>query len=205
MKQNLSADKPTNERLFILHPLYVLVYTISLIAASLLDASLSGSHTLTIVSAVVSLRCVGCVSFSLLPTPLRPAVTYFAGLLGVLTAKFTEASIVGQQLDNGTRSSNAQHHHRSLAVHQEDGALGGRRSSATSGVGSEYDARSARRRRTSSAALTLSGALQSSGQSNQPPTQTGGHKVRRTSLPALLANKGNHLLVQVSFSLGLHA
>lgn len=195
---------PIDERLVILHPLYVLGYTISLVVASLLDASLPGSHTLAIVSAVVSLRCVGCVSFSLLPSPLRPAVTYFAGLLGVLAAKFTEASLAGQPLDSAARGPSAHHHHRSLAVHHEDGAHGGRRSSAASGVNSEYDARSARRRRTSSAALTSSGVLQPSGQGNQATAQTGGHKVRRTSLPALLANKGNHLLAQVSFSIGLH-
>lgn len=173
----------------ILHPLYVLGYTVSLGLASALDASLSGSQTLIIALAVVSLRCVGCVTFSLLPTPLRPAVTHLAGLLGVLAAKFTEASLVGQQ--PSTVAGRVVHR-------QPDDA--GRRSSTTSGVASgsssEHEPRSAlvRKRRTSSAALGASLHPTNQHQVNQ---NSSGHKVRRTSLPALLANKG-HLLVQVS-------
>lgn len=185
---------------FLLHPLYLLTYTLTLAATSRLTDTLSSSQSTFIVVSVVLLRSAGCVTLPSLPIILRPAVTYLAGLLGVLLAKFTETSLIQPDVVPILNNSN------SLANPQlpplSGGNGGGAGSRRTSAVDHESRVMAARRRRTSSAALTstqASAASSAAGQSGASQgNATGNNKVRRTSLPALLANKKDHLLVSVS-------
>ncbi|XP_059353085.1 uncharacterized protein LOC132088365 [Daphnia carinata] len=176
---------------FLLHPLYLLTYTLTLAATSRLTDTLSSSQSTFIVVSVVLLRSAGCVTLPSLPIILRPAVTYLAGLLGVLLAKFTETSLIQPDVVPILINSN------SLANPQLPPLSGGNGSGAgsrrTSAVDHESRVMAARRRRTSSAALTSSqaSAATSAAQSgaSQGSNTPANNKVRRTSLPALLANK----------------
>lgn len=190
---------------FLLHPLYLLTYTLTLAATSRLTDTLSSSQSTFIVVSVVLLRSAGCVTLPSLPIILRPAVTYLAGLLGVLLAKFTETSLIQPDVVPILNNSN------SLANPQlpplSGGNGGGAGSRRTSAVDHESRVMAARRRRTSSAALTstqASAASSAAGQSGASQgNATGNNKVRRTSLPALLANKKDHLLVSSAALWGL--
>lgn len=195
---------------FLLHPLYLLAYTLTLAATSRLTDTLSSSQSTFIVVSVVLLRSAGCVTLPSLPIVLRPAVTYLAGLLGILVAKFTETSLI--QPDVVPMSSMIINSSSSLPNPQlplQTGSSGGGSLSGsrrTSAVDHESRVMAARRRRTSSAALTSTQASaassvatgQSGASSQGGCNTTGNNKVRRTSLPALLANKKDHLLVSVS-------
>lgn len=172
---------------FLLHPLYLLGYTLTLAATSRLTDTLSCSQSTFIVLAVVLLRSAGCVTLPSLPAVLRPAITYLAGLLGVLVAKFTETSLIQPDVLPMNGGSNCSQ-------------LPAPSSRRTSAVDHESRLVAARRRRTSSAALTSSqaSAATSAAQSgaSQGSNTPANNKVRRTSLPALLANKKD--LVSVS-------
>ena len=196
---------------FLLHPLYLLSYTLTLAATSRLTDTLSSSQSTFIVVSVVLLRSAGCVTLPSLPIILRPAVTYLAGLLGVLVAKFTETSLIQPDVMPMiiNSSSGLPNPQLPLQTNSNGGGSGGGSLSGsrrTSAVDHESRVMAARRRRTSSAALTSTQASAASsvatGQSgaSQGGT-TGNNKVRRTSLPALLANKKDNLLVSVSPSI----
>ncbi|EFX75429.1 hypothetical protein DAPPUDRAFT_250482 [Daphnia pulex] len=198
---------------FLLHPLYLLAYTLTLAATSRLTDTLSSSQSTFIVVSVVLLRSAGCVTLPSLPIVLRPAVTYLAGLLGILVAKFTETSLIqpdvvpmSSMIINS--SSSLPNPQLPLQTGSNGGSGGGSLSGSrrTSAVDHESRVMAARRRRTSSAALTStqasaasSVATGQSGASSQGGgcNTTGNNKVRRTSLPALLANKKDHLLVSI--------
>lgn len=184
---------------FLLHPLYLLTYTLTLAATSRLTDTLSSSQSTFIVISVVLLRSAGCVTLPSLPIILRPAVTYLAGLLGVLVAKFTETSLIQPDVVPIVNSSNSLTNPQlPLQSGSNGGGAGSRR---TSTIDHESRVMAARRRRTSSAALTstqASAASSAAGQSGASQGNSTGNKVRRTSLPALLANKKDHLLVSVS-------
>ena len=196
---------------FLLHPLYLLAYTLTLAATSRLTDTLSSSQSAFIVVSVVLLRSAGCVTLPSLPIILRPAVTYLAGLLGVLVAKFTETSLIQPDVMPMiiNSSSGLPNPQLPLQTNSNGGGSGGGSLSGsrrTSAVDHESRVMAARRRRTSSAALTSTQASAATsvatGQSGA--TQggtTGNNKVRRTSLPALLANKKDNLLVSVSPSI----
>lgn len=198
---------------FLLHPLYLLAYTLTLAATSRLTDTLSSSQSTFIVVSVVLLRSAGCVTLPSLPIVLRPAVTYLAGLLGILVAKFTETSLIqpdvvpmSSMIINS--SSSLPNPQLPLQTGSNGGSGGGSLSGSrrTSAVDHESRVMAARRRRTSSAALTSTQASaassvatgQSGASSQGGCNTTGNNKVRRTSLPALLANKKDHLLVSVS-------
>jgi hypothetical protein len=182
-----------------------------LAATSRLTDTLSSSQSTFIVVSVVLLRSAGCVTLPSLPIILRPAVTYLAGLLGVLIAKFTETSLIQPDVMPMiiNSSSGLPNPQLPLQTNTNGGGSGGGSLSGsrrTSAVDHESRVMAARRRRTSSAALTSTQASAASsvatGQSGA--TQggtTGNNKVRRTSLPALLANKKDNLLVSVSPSI----
>lgn len=184
---------------FLLHPLYLLGYTLTLAATSRLTDTLSSYQSTVIVLAVVLLRSAGCVTLPSLPLALRPAITYLAGLLGILVAKFTETSLVQPDVIAIGGCGQTQ---MPLLTSSGSGGSGGSGSRRTSAVDHESRVMAARRRRTSSAALTSMQPSTSSSSGGQPgATQgnaPGNNKVRRTSLPALLANKKDHLLVPVS-------
>ena len=158
----------------LLHPFYLIGYCLSLAVTHSTLPTLSRSHSTGIMSVVFLLRSVGCVSLASLAVPLRSALIYVAGLTGVVIAKFTEASLLQPDVIN---SSDA-----------------GRRT-----VNHETRLLAARRRRTSSSALTASAAATSvaSAASAASGASAGGDgaKVRRTSLPALLANKNQFALL----------
>ena len=155
----------------LLHPFYLIGYCLSLAVTHSTLPTLSRSHSTGIMSVVFLLRSVGCVSLASLAVPLRSALIYVAGLTGVVIAKFTEASLLQPDVIN---SSDA-----------------GRRT-----VNHETRLLAARRRRTSSSALTASAAATSAASAASGASAGGdGVKVRRTSLPALLANKNQFALL----------
>ena len=163
----------------LLHPFYLLGYCLSLGATHSIVPVLSCPNSSGIITVVVLLRSVGCVSLPTLAVPLRPAVIYVAGMMGVLVAKFTETSLM--QSDAG---SDVQHpiDTRCTAVVR----------SAPPTVDHEARMAAVRRRRTSSAALT---SVAVSSASSAAQTQVERNKIRRTSLPTLLANKIQQPLV----------
>ena len=193
----VKSEEDGRQGIPLLHPLYLLGYSASLAASTRL-ATLSCSHSSFIVLVVLLLRSVGCISLPSLSAPLRPIVTYLAGLIGILAAKYTESSMMQPTVvplvrPSSTASAVAHRHRLSIP----DGV-----GSSSVDTSSPCDSRllTARRRRTSSAALTSS-SLQAS-QTTASPTQAVGavqaaSKARRTSLPALLANK-NHYHSSVS-------
>ena len=187
----LAMAQPRKESAqFLLHPLYLLGYTLTLAVTSRLTDTLSCSQSTFIVLAVVLLRSAGCVTLPSLPIFLRPAVTYLAGMLGILVAKFTETSLIQPDVLPMNSCNN------SVPTMNNSG------SRRTSAIDHESRVVAARRRRTSSAALTSAQASAAtsaaqSGGSTQGNNAPANNKVRRTSLPALLANKKD--LVSVSY------
>ena len=185
--------------LMLLHPVYLLGYTLTLATTSRLTDTLSCTQTTFIVLTVFLLRSAGCVTLASLPFALRPAVTYLAGMVGVLLAKFTEASLIQPDVI-AINSLNSLANDTQLPLMGSGSHGSGSR--RTSAVDHESRLMAARRRRTSSAALTstqASAAAVSAAQSGaNQGNASGNSKVRRTSLPALLANKKDQLLVSVS-------
>ena len=161
----------------LLHPFYLLGYCLSLAATHSTLPTLSRSHSTGIMSVVFLLRSIGCVSLASLAVPLRPALIYVAGLTGVIIAKFTEASLLQPDVINSSETGRRVVNHEARLL-------------------------AARRRRTSSSALTASATSATSGSSaasgaSGASAGADGSKARRTSLPALLANK-NQFAILVS-------
>lgn len=199
----------------LLHPVYLLGYILSLVAASRLTSNGTSGPSAHIVSSVVLLRSVGCVSLTSLPLLLRPIVTYLSGLIGILLAKFLETSL-GMQPEVVPMHPYSQPHLTPAGMTANNNSS--RRPSTGDGADS-LRVIASRRRRTSSVALMSTsstagpsagssggGAGSSAGQqasgssaSQSNHSSGGGTKVRRTSLPALLANKNqSHILPSVS-------
>ena len=165
----------------LLHPLYLTGYCVSLAVTRSTLPTLPPSHSTGILGVVFLLRSVGCVSLASLAVPLRPALIYAAALTGVVIAKFTEASLTQPDVVNAADAAAARR-----PVNHEARLL------------------AARRRRTSSAALTVSAlappspastSSTASTASTASPAADGAGKARRTSLPALLANKNQFALL----------
>ena len=163
----------------LLEPFYLLGYCLALTGTHSTLPTASRAHSHVILFSVFLLRSVGCVSLTPLIGLLSPVLIYASGLIGVIAAKFIEGSLLQPDvvpISQAVKSSRPVNHEARLLA--------------------------ARRRRTSSSALTASASASASASAAAAASvdgakgaTDGGAKARRTSLPALLANRNQFPLL----------